>query len=88
MSTFTARDGLVFKAKLSEESERYNDMAEALAGVIKMGEGLNSQERNMMSIAFKNRIGTGWFRKNFTEPKTAEKRLKMIKKRLLKPKTT
>ena len=51
------RDGLMFQAKLAEESERYEDMTVFLANVIKLGEGLDSHERNMLSIAFKNRIG-------------------------------
>jgi len=49
----------VEKAKLAEQAERYDDMAEAMKKVTekKSGNKLTSEERNLLSVAYKNVVG-------------------------------
>lgn len=52
------KEALVQKAKLSEQAERYEDMAEAMKEVTKMNEELlSTEERNLLSVAYKNIVG-------------------------------
>jgi len=50
---------LIQKAKLAENAERYEDMAEAMKEVTKMVDenGLSKEERNLLSVAYKNIVG-------------------------------
>ena len=45
---------LVQKAKLGEEAERYDDMASAMKQVVMQGAVLSNEERNLLSVAYKN----------------------------------
>jgi len=47
----------VQKAKLSEQAERYDDMATAMKKVTEMGAELSNEERNLLSVAYKNVVG-------------------------------
>ena len=49
-----SRDDLVIFAKLAEDSERYDDMAEKMRKVVEMGKPLTNEERNLLSVAYKN----------------------------------
>ena len=51
------RAQLVAKAKLAEQAERYDDMSEAMKEVTKMGGYLQPEERNLLSVAYKNVVG-------------------------------
>lgn len=51
------KDALVSKAKLAEQAERYDDMAESMKDVTKQGNELSNEERNLLSVAFKNVVG-------------------------------
>lgn len=51
------KDELVRKAKLSEQAERYDDMAKTMKGLVCMGEELSNEERNLLSVAYKNVVG-------------------------------
>lgn len=51
------RESNVYKAKLAEQAERYDEMVEAMTFVAKMGVELTVEERNLLSVAFKNVIG-------------------------------
>ena len=51
------KDELVQKAKLAEQAERYDDMAEAMKAVTKKGAELSNEERNLLSVAYKNVVG-------------------------------
>lgn len=44
-------------ARLSEQAERYGDMIEYIKRVTSMGPVLSIDERNLLSIAFKNSVG-------------------------------
>ena len=54
---------LVQRAKLSEQAERYDDMAEAMKKVVEMisdvpdFKELTNEERNLLSVAYKNVVG-------------------------------
>ena len=47
------------RAKLAEQAERYDDMAEAMKLVTQAENGadLTSEERNLLSVAYKNIVG-------------------------------
>lgn len=47
----------VYMAKLAEQAERYTDMCEHMLNVTKMKEILSVEERNLLSVAYKNVIG-------------------------------
>jgi len=51
------KDELVQKAKLAEQAERYDDMATAMKKVTEMGAELSNEERNLLSVAYKNVVG-------------------------------
>ncbi|KAJ4928034.1 hypothetical protein JOQ06_015833 [Pogonophryne albipinna] len=47
----------VHQAKLSEQAERYDDMAKAMKAVTEECEELSNEERNLLSVAYKNVVG-------------------------------
>jgi len=49
---------LVSKAKLAEQAERYDDMAEWMKKVTESKSKLSEEERNLLSVAYKNVVGT------------------------------
>lgn len=51
------RDELVQRAKLAEQAERYDDMAAAMKQVTETGTELSNEERNLLSVAYKNVVG-------------------------------
>ncbi|XP_042345753.1 14-3-3 protein beta/alpha-B-like [Plectropomus leopardus] len=48
---------LVQKAKLAEQAERYDDMAAAMKHVTESCPELTNEERNLLSVAYKNVVG-------------------------------
>jgi len=51
------RDDLVQRAKLAEQAERYDDMAASMKKVTERGDELSNEERNLLSVAYKNVVG-------------------------------
>lgn len=52
------RETMIFKAKLAEQAERYDEMAEFMKVVAgKTDTELSSEERNLLSVAYKNVVG-------------------------------
>ena len=45
------------KAKLAEQAERYDDMAACMKSVTETGAELSNEERNLLSVAYKNVVG-------------------------------
>merc|ERR1712154_685621 len=45
------------KAKLAEQAERYDDMAASMKSVTEAGTELTNEERNLLSVAYKNVVG-------------------------------
>uniref|UniRef100_A0A7S2AC38 14-3-3 domain-containing protein n=1 Tax=Stereomyxa ramosa TaxID=1078864 RepID=A0A7S2AC38_9EUKA len=52
------RESNVYLAKLSEQAERYDEMVEAMKKVAKENTELSVDERNLLSVAYKNVIGS------------------------------
>jgi 14-3-3 protein epsilon len=52
-----SRDDDVYQAKLAEQAERYEEMVESMKKVAKMDQELTVEERNFLSVAYKNFIG-------------------------------
>lgn len=48
---------LVEMAKLAEQAERYDDMVKYMKELTKKGEKLTDEQRNLLSVAFKNVVG-------------------------------
>uniref|UniRef100_A0A671VU50 14-3-3 protein epsilon n=1 Tax=Sparus aurata TaxID=8175 RepID=A0A671VU50_SPAAU len=51
------RENLVYQAKLAEQAERYDEMVESMKKVASMDVELTVEERNLLSVAYKNVIG-------------------------------
>lgn len=47
----------VSRAKLAEQAERYDDMADFMKHVTEIGIELTNEERNLLSVAYKNVVG-------------------------------
>jgi len=47
----------VQRAKLAEQAERYDDMASAMKKVTESNSELTNEERNLLSVAYKNVVG-------------------------------
>jgi len=52
-----SREDNVYLAKLAEQAERYDEMVEAMEQVAKLNLELTVEERNLLSVAYKNVIG-------------------------------
>jgi 14-3-3 protein epsilon len=48
----------VYFAKLAEQAERYDEMADHMKTVGEFGEELSVEERNLLSVAYKNAVGS------------------------------
>lgn len=51
------KEELVQKAKLAEQAERYDDMSASMKQVTETGAELSNEERNLLSVAYKNVVG-------------------------------
>jgi 14-3-3 protein epsilon len=51
------RDDHVYMAKLAEQAERYDEMVDSMKSVAKLNVELTVEERNLLSVAYKNVIG-------------------------------
>merc|ERR1712032_1803283 len=52
------RDKNVYFAKLAEQAERYDEMADYMEKVGNAGSELSVEERNLLSVAYKNAVGS------------------------------
>ena len=57
-STTMDRDSLVYKAKLAEQAERFDEMVTDMKEVARQPQELTVEERNLLSVAYKNVIGS------------------------------
>ncbi|KAL2081999.1 hypothetical protein ACEWY4_021817 [Coilia grayii] len=78
------RTELIQKAKLAEQAERYDDMAASMKEVTERGVELSNEERNLLSVAYKNVVGarrSAWRVISSIEQKTegSDKKLQMVK---------
>nr|AHJ11169.1 14-3-3 zeta [Panagrellus redivivus] len=78
------KEELVQRAKLAEQAERYDDMAQSMKKVTELGSELSNEERNLLSVAYKNVVGarrSSWRVISSIEQKTegSEKKQQMAK---------
>jgi len=58
MGEMNEKEQLISRAKLAEQAERYDDMAAAMKKVTELAvEPLSTEERNLLSVAYKNIVG-------------------------------
>lgn len=72
----TDANELVEMAKLAEQAERYDDMVKYMKELTQKGEKLSDEQRNLLSVAFKNVVGarrSAWRIISSIENKAAEK---------------
>jgi len=58
-----SREELIYMAKISEQTERFEDMLDNMKQVVKTQQELSVEERNLLSVAYKNSVGsrrTAW----------------------------
>uniref|UniRef100_A0A1J3J5Q0 14-3-3-like protein GF14 mu n=1 Tax=Noccaea caerulescens TaxID=107243 RepID=A0A1J3J5Q0_NOCCA len=58
MDSSKERDNFVYLAKLSEQTERYEEMVESMKNVARLNVDLTVEERNLLSVGYKNVIGS------------------------------
>ncbi|CAD8171390.1 unnamed protein product [Paramecium octaurelia] len=59
----SSRDELLYMARLTEQTERFEDMVNYIKQLVSVGQELSVEERNLLSVAYKNSIGgrrTAW----------------------------
>jgi 14-3-3 protein beta/theta/zeta len=89
-TVLSTKETFVHKAKLAEQAERYDDMADAMKNCVNHvygepnGSPLDNEERNLLSVAYKNVVGarrSAWRVVSSIESKTegSEKKLHMAK---------
>jgi len=52
-----SREESVYMAKLAEQAERYQEMVDAMKAVARLNVELTVEERNLLSVAYKNVVG-------------------------------
>ena len=53
-----SREEHVYLSKLAEQAERYDEMAEHMKAVAQSNQELSVEERNLISVAYKNAVGS------------------------------
>jgi len=53
-----SREAAIYMARLSEQAERYDEMADSMKSVAQLNEELTVEERNLLSVAYKNVVGS------------------------------
>lgn len=74
--TASTRDEWIYMAKITEQTERFEDMLEAMNKVVAANADLSVEERNLLSVAYKNTIGsrrTAWRALSSIEKKEEQK---------------
>ncbi|KAJ4975833.1 hypothetical protein NE237_000939 [Protea cynaroides] len=57
MASSKERENYVYIAKLAEQAERYDEMVDSMKNVAKLDVELTVEERNLLSVGYKNVIG-------------------------------
>uniref|UniRef100_A0A5B7A8T8 Putative 14-3-3-like protein D isoform X1 n=1 Tax=Davidia involucrata TaxID=16924 RepID=A0A5B7A8T8_DAVIN len=58
MASSKERENFVYIAKLAEQAERYDEMVDAITKVAKLDVELTVEERNLLSVGYKNVVGS------------------------------
>ena len=48
----------IYMARIAEQTERYEDMIEFMIEYVRENKTLGNEERNLLSVAFKNSVGS------------------------------
>ena len=78
------REELIYMAKITEQTERFEDMLDHMKKVVLLNQELTVEERNLLSVAYKNTVGsrrTAWRAISSIEQKE-ESKGKLRKKKL------
>jgi 14-3-3 protein beta/theta/zeta len=51
------KENLIQRSKYAEQTERYEDMAQLMKKVVELDADLSSEDRNLLSVAYKNVVG-------------------------------
>jgi len=54
----TTREDSIYLARLAEQAERYDEMADEMKKVAQLKDELSVEERNLLSVAYKNIVGS------------------------------
>jgi 14-3-3 protein epsilon len=76
------REENIFMARLSDQAERHEDMVKFMRNVADMGSELTLEERNLLSVAYKNAVGarrSAWRALTTLELKVSGKHIETIK---------
>lgn len=79
--TANTREEQLYMAKITEQTERFEDMLDAMNKVVNANADLTIEERNLLSVAYKNTIGsrrTAWRALNSIEKKEEQKQSKNV----------
>ena len=79
--TANTREEHLYMAKITEQTERFEDMLDAMNKVVAADADLSVEERNLLSVAYKNTIGsrrTAWRALSSIEKKEEQKGSKNI----------
>ena len=79
--TASTREEHLYMAKITEQTERFEDMLDAMNKVVNANAELSVEERNLLSVAYKNTIGsrrTAWRALSSIEKKEEQKGSKNI----------
>jgi 14-3-3 protein epsilon len=72
----SSRERNVYLAKLADQAERYDEMADYMTAVSSTDQELSVEERNLLSVAYKNAVGSrraAWRTISSTEAREASK---------------
>ncbi|KAI6221391.1 14-3-3 protein [Aphelenchoides fujianensis] len=72
------KEELVQRAKFAEQAERYDDMVQSMKKAAELGSELSNEERNLLSVAYKNVVGAR--RSSWRKTEGPEKKQQMAKK--------
>jgi len=53
-----SREELIYMSRIAEQTERFEDMLEYMRKVVDLKGELNIEERNLLSVAYKNTVGS------------------------------
>ena len=53
-----SREESIYMSKISEQTERFEDMLDYMKNVVHTGQELSIEERNLLSVAYKNTVGS------------------------------
>jgi len=52
------REEMIYMSRIAEQTERFEDMLSYMKQVVNTGNELNVEERNLLSVAYKNSVGS------------------------------